>query len=112
MSQSAIFAHFSESNEPRTYYYKEVSGSWYKMIMYKDKSYTDEHPYIILAVKESANDILIKTNTIISNLLLSKMFSFTALIDIKNNTYEIFHSENDFYKKELTIENDFLSILH
>lgn len=102
MSQSAIFAHFSESNEPRTYYYKEVSGSWYKMIMYKDKSYTDEHPYIILAVKESANDILIKTNTIISNLLLSKMFSFTALIDIKNNTYEIFHSENDFYKKETT----------
>lgn len=100
MSRNVITEHFSVSDEPRTYYYKENNGNWYKMIMYKDNTYSDDHPYIILAVKESANDITLERNRIIGNLLMSKMFSLTALIDIRNNTYEIFHSENDFYKKE------------
>lgn len=108
MSRTVISEHFAISDEPKTYYYKENNGNWYKMIMYKDKTYTSEHPYIILAVKESANDIIVERNRIIGNLLLSKMFSFTALIDIKNNTYEIFHSENDFYKRETTKKFDVL----
>lgn len=108
MSRPVLIKHFSVSDEPKTYYYKENNGNWYKMIMYKDKTYTDEHPHIILAVKESANDIMLERNTIIGNLLLSKMFSFTALIDLKNNTYDIFHSENDFYKRETTGKFDAL----
>lgn len=107
-SQDALRKHFSQSDEPKTYYYKENNGNWYKMIMSKDRDYTIEHPYVILAVKECADDIALETNTIVANLLMSKMFCFTAMIDLKNNTYEVYHSENDFYMNETTGKFDIL----
>ena len=102
MSRDALRSHFKESDEPRTYYYKENNGTWYKMIMSKDRDYTTEYPYIILAVKECDDEITLQTNTILGSILLSKMFCFSAIVDLKNNTYNIFHSENNFYLKETT----------
>ncbi len=101
-SRDALCKHFAVSDEPRIYHYKENNGHWYKMIMSKDREYTNEYPYIILAVKECDDDIRLQRSTIIGNLLLSKLFSFSALIDLNTNTYEIYHSENEFYKEEKT----------
>lgn len=107
-SQDALRKHFAVSNEPRIFYYKENNGHWYKMIMSKDRNYTDQYPYVILAVKECNDDIQLETDRQFRNLLFSEMFSFIALVDIKNNAYEILHSENDFYKEEKTGQFDAL----
>ena len=102
MSMVALREYFKNTSEPRKMYYQEVSGAWYKMIMAKDKDYSDERPYVILAVKECGEEVDTRNNSIVGKLILSKMFSFTAVVDLDNNSYKVIHSENNFYKDELT----------
>ena len=97
MTQSALREYFRNNSEPRKLYYQEVSGRWYKMIMSKDKEYTDERPYVILAVKECGDEVRTMKNSIIGQLILSRMFSFSVVVDIKNNSYKVVHSEIDFF---------------
>ena len=102
MSMVALREYFKNTSEPRKMYYQEVSGAWYKMIMAKDKDYSDERPYVILAVKECGEEVDTRNNSIVGKLILSKMFSFTAVVDMENNSYKVIHSENNFYIDEVT----------
>lgn len=87
--------YFEKDSEPVEIYLMECDGRWIKLYVAKDRSYSEESPYIILAIKESNEQIINRTRSIVNRLAIAKMYRLAVLLDVENDSYECIHNGMD-----------------
>lgn len=100
ISPEHLMEYFRHNTEDLLFYYKEVNGNWYKLIISGDSAYNEDNPYVIMAVKECNDEILSRTNHVLGNIVLSRMFSFSVMVDLSRNSYKVIHKDDDIGKTE------------
>ena len=99
---NTIREYFSIHNTPLNSYYKEKSGAWLKLTVTPEAGYSDEHPYVIYAIKECSEQINEKTRNIIYDSAVSKMYCLVVTVDRENETYQCIHCEEGLKMREGT----------
>ena len=112
INTETIRKHFKESREPMEAYYREKNGRWLKLMVFPDKNYSDEQPYVIYAIRECNEEIRRETESIIDTTAVSKMYILVMVIDEKTDYYNcIYCDESDGMHRGPGKLSDFLEIM-
>ena len=89
-----VAEYFKQHTEPLQGYYHEKSGVWRKLIIAPEENYSEEHPYVIYAVRDCLDEIVEKTKSVIYKTATPKMYSMVVALDICSHRYYSIYCED------------------